>query len=286
MRALFEKIPASPTQSFRVEERRISRFDSPWHFHPEIELTCILESRGRRFVGDSAERFAEGDLVLLGPNLPHFWHNEDSQLPKTKAHSIVVQFDLNFLGPAVWEKPEFAAIRRLLTRANRGLHFPGASSRLVVGRLRLLTKASGLHALTELLHILHLLAEARGGRSLATAAYEPSLNRQAEARLARVYAYLMENFRRPLTLAQIARIACMTPEAFSRYFKRVTGRNVSVFLTELRIDYAARLLRESNHSISDTSGEAGFVTLSSFNRHFRERMNCTPRHYRQVYRES
>ncbi|MGH8019505.1 MAG: cupin domain-containing protein, partial [Opitutaceae bacterium] len=103
MRARFEKIPSDPQRSFRATDLRLPRFDAPWHFHPEIELTLILASRGRRFVGDRIERFAEGDLVLLGPNLPHFWHNDQKQRSEvTTAHAIVVQFSPDFLGADLW----------------------------------------------------------------------------------------------------------------------------------------------------------------------------------------
>jgi AraC-like DNA-binding protein len=285
MYAHFEKIIVAPTQSFRIEERSIARFDAPWHFHPEIELTHIVESRGRRFVGDSVEAFVEGDLVLLGPNLPHFWHNEDQQQSGAKAHSIVVQFKASFMGEQFWESPEFAELRRLLRRASRGLSFPGAPIPEITARLQNLTKLAALPALAELLTILHLLTHARNIRPLASSAYEPILDHLAEARFARVHAFLMQGFRAPLSLSEIAVVACMTPEAFSRYFKRMTGRNVSVFIAQLRIDYAASFLRETTHPIGDIAANSGFATLSSFNRHFLERMRCTPRQYRLVYQE-
>lgn len=273
------------SRSFHVEERSIARFDAPWHFHPEIELTLIVASRGRRFVGDSIEPFAEGDLVLLGPNLPHFWHNEGRQPPGAKAHSVVTQFRRDFLGPEIWAKPEFSAVRNLCARSVRGLQFPGPAGRQAAARLRALPALEGLPRLLELLAVLGLLAAARGSRPLASAAYVPSIDSRAEERLARVYTFLMRNFRDSLSLTQIARVAAMTPEAFSRYFKRATGRNVSVFLNELRIDHAGRRLRETPCRVADIAAEAGFPALSNFNRRFRERTGFTPRAYRAAFAE-
>lgn len=283
MLARYEKISPDPTRSFHVEERRIARFDAPWHFHPEFELTSIVESRGRRFVGDSIAPFSEGDLVLIGPNLPHFWHNEGHQPAGAKAHSVVVQFNSDFLGTVLMQKPELAGVQKLLQRAARGLHFSNPADRIVSVRLLQLARLDGLPALLEFLAILHELAHAHGARPLASTTYEPSLDRQAEQRLARTYTFLMKHFRDPLTLAQIARVASMNPEAFSRYFKRVTGRNVSVFLMELRLDFAGQLLRETTLRISDIAAESGFATLSSFNRRFRTRQGCTPRDYRRTF---
>lgn len=285
MRARFEKIPLDHARSFRIEERQLPRFDAPWHFHPEIELTLIVNGRGRRFVGDSSERFSEGDLVLLGPNLPHFWHSDEHGTRRLRAHSVVVQFPYEFLGPELWCKPEFAEVEKLIRRSARGLQFRGPDARQAAARLRALTTLKGLPALVELLSILEFLAHARRTRPLASSAHVPSLDRRSEQRLARVYDFLMRNFRERLTLAEIARVGSMSPEAFSRYFKRATGRNLSVFLNELRTDYASRQLRETNRLVSDIAVEAGFPTLSSFNRRFRERMHCTPRAYRREHSE-
>ncbi len=285
MRARFEKVSVDATRSFVWLERRLARFDAPWHFHPEIELTLIVASHGRRFVGDSIEPFAEGDLVLLGPNLPHFWHTAGAQPPGSRAHSIVVQFREDFLGPAWWERPEFAAIHALLRRAARGIQFRGAAARSVAGVLREARPRSGLPALLQLASVLGTLAGASGARPLASAAYEPSLDRRSEERLARVYAHLMRNFREPVSLVQTARVAAMNPQAFSRYFKRATGRNFSAFLNGLRLDRAGELLRESSRTIADVAAESGFATLSSFNRRFRERQGSTPREYRRAYAE-
>lgn len=285
MLARFEKIPAPAHRSFHHRELRVARFDAPWHFHPEIELTLIVAGRGRRFVGDSIEPFAEGDLVLLGPNLPHFWRSEGHPAGgrRHSAQAVVVQFPADFLGGDLWTKPEFAAIHRLLGRAQRGIHFTGAKAHAAAARLRGLGARRQCPAVLELLAILDLLASARRAQPLASEAYEPGLDRHAERRLARVYHFLLEHCLEPLTLAEIARVAAMTPAGFSRYFKRATGRNVSAFLNELRVDHAARLLRETTDGITRIAGAAGFPTLSNFNRRFRERLRCAPRDYRRVF---
>ncbi len=282
MRARFEKIRTPPNRSFYVEERRLARFDAPWHFHPEIELTLIVASRGRRFVGDSIERFGEGDLVLLGPNLPHFWHNDSRQPVARPARAVVVQILPDFLGSDLWTKPEFVGVRRLLARSTRGLHFTGRNAVAAREKLRSLPGRGGLKAVCALFEILEILATTRQVRALASAVYSPNLDRRSEARLARVYGYLISNFSETITLAEVARVAAMTPAAFSRYFKRATGRNVSVFINELRIDHAAKLLSETGRGVAAIAADAGFATLSNFNRRFLERMHCTPREYRHA----
>src|ERR1700722_4768613 len=169
MRPKFEKILSPPHRSFVVEEWHIRRFDAPWHFHPELELTSVMQGRGRRFVGDSIESFVQGDLVLLGPNLPHFWHSEGG--PRAPwARSIVVQFRENFLGPAFLATPELAGVRRLMARASRGLCFTGRRAEAVAHKVSGLANREGLDALTELLRIFGELSTIRS-RPLASESY-------------------------------------------------------------------------------------------------------------------
>lgn len=281
MRARIENILPEPGRSFYVVERRIQRFDAPWHFHPEIELTYIIASRGRRFVGDSIEPFAPGDLVLLGSNLPHFWHNEAPRPGDGAAHSIVVQFRRDFMGAAFLAKPECRRVRQLLDRAGRGLVFPTRRLPETARRLEALSRAQGLPALTLLLEILDALSRVRG-RPLATELYAPSVDLAAASRLMRVYDFMLSHYREPVTLAELARAGAMTPAAFSRFFKRSTGRNVSTVLNELRIGHAVRLLQETDLSVTEIALTAGFPTLSNFNRRFRELRSCTPRAFRRA----
>ena len=279
MRARFEKVADDPQRSFQAREWRLERFDAPWHFHPEIELTLIVEGSGRRFVGDSIEPFEAGDLVMLGSGLPHFWQSGGEAV----AHSVVVQFRSDFLGGSIWEKPEFERIRRLIARAGRGLHFTGASAIEVAAGMRTLPDLTGMTGLARLLALLDKLAGIRRARPLASAVYAPVLNRQAEERISRVYAYAAEHFRDEVTLADLARAAAMSPAAFSRYFKHTTGRAPSDFLNDLRVEQACRQLRESNHTVTWIATDVGFATVTNFNRRFRERIGTTPRDYRRSF---
>jgi AraC-like DNA-binding protein len=73
----------------------------------------------------------------------------------------------------------------------------------------------------------------------------------------------------------------MSPAAFSRFFKRVSGRGLWEFLTELRVEHAAALLRETGDGVIRIAMESGFGSLSSFNRQFYQRFGCAPRAYRR-----
>ncbi len=52
-------------------------FDKPWHFHKEYELVLIDKAQGTRFIGDHVSHFKDGNLALIGPNIPHLYRNSE-----------------------------------------------------------------------------------------------------------------------------------------------------------------------------------------------------------------
>jgi len=101
-------------QSFIFRKFDKSAFDAPYHFHPEYELTCILKGTGKRYAGSHMADFSAGDLVFLGPNLPHCWKLDQEKDEQTEASAIVVQFDGTFLGDTFFNKSELRQIKKLL----------------------------------------------------------------------------------------------------------------------------------------------------------------------------
>jgi len=75
MKAIYEHISTGGHASFAFRTFSVRGFPFKWHFHPEYELTLIPKGRGKRFVGDHIDDYTAGDLVLLGPNLPHTWYS-------------------------------------------------------------------------------------------------------------------------------------------------------------------------------------------------------------------
>ena len=121
MKAFYEKILPLDSSSFHVYSYEKEEFDSPWHYHPEYELTYILSSKGVRYVGNHFENFMEGDLVLLGPNLPHCWKNSGKQT--VKASAVVIQWKDDLLGKDWLKKNEFESIHKLLQASGMGIKF-------------------------------------------------------------------------------------------------------------------------------------------------------------------
>lgn len=282
MQAKFERVRLGPGRSLKILEISQPKFDAEWHFHPEWELTWIREGRGRRCVGDFTEPFAAGDLVLVGPELPHFWFSE--ALNEGQSRALVVQFPRDFPGEGLLSLPEMSELGRMLKRARRGLCFSGRRAKEACRRLERLMIIEPFDAVMEFLGVLGVLASARS-RPIAGPAYELPSGRGAQTRLGRFYAFMMGHFREPLTLAQIGEAVSMSPSACSRFFVKATGCGLWEFLAQLRLDHAASMLRAGDDGIAEIAFESGFLTLSSFNRHFRKRHACSPREYRDAFRQ-
>ncbi len=285
MQAVVEKVLLRENESFACREISVERFTAPWHVHPEYELTLIEHSSGTRLIGDSIEHFAAGDLVLVGGGLPHCWLNADSP-PDQNARAIVAQFTPDCLGARFFDVPELRPVQSLLQRAARGLSFHGKVLRAVQRELRRLLVARTSTRVLGFLSVLGQLAEAREAVPLSSPSYKPVEPTHSAARLERVHRFLMSEYKREISLIEVAAVAHMTTEAFCRYFRRTSGRTLTQFLNELRIGHACRLLVDCDASAAQACYSSGYNNLSHFNRQFLRIVGCTPSAYRKKYAQS
>ncbi|MCK9639796.1 MAG: AraC family transcriptional regulator [Prolixibacteraceae bacterium] len=289
MKATYQKILLSEGSSFLATRLILPRFHSEYHFHPEYELKYVIESKGKRFVGDTIENFQEGDLILLGPNIPHYWKNDavHDQTDLMKAKAVVVLFSEDFLGDKFFTVQEMIPIMELLRKSNAGLVFPNAINGPIPVMLEELPNSTGPLRIILMLEILAELAKAES-RKLLTEEFSsgtPFLdaNSPSFVRLQKVHHYVIKNFYSPLQIEDVAQIANMTPHAFCKYFKKSTKKTFMTFLNELRVCHAKKLLIENRIPISQICIESGFNNISNFNRQFKTGTNMTPSDFKAMY---
>lgn len=249
-----------------------------WHFHPEYEIVYISNGRGKRHIGDHISHFGEGDLIFLGPNLPHFGFTEEV----FEAHlEIVVQMKEDFLGSEFVQKPEMAAIRQLFERSRQGLSFGGTLKHVVGQKLQEMMGMNSFDRLISLLSVLQTMAKSADYEMLKAKGFALEVNAQDQERIQAIYQYVQANFQEEVNLEQAARLANMTVPAFCRYFKKLTRKTFSQFTNEFRIAHACRMLGDDNLTIAAVSFESGFNNLSHFNRQFKNITGLSPRAYRK-----
>ncbi len=274
---MLEHVPLSGPASVALREFRQPAFRRPWHQHPEIELTWILQGSGLRYVGDSVEPFRAGDFCLLGRNLPHTWLSPEDE--KGPVRSLVVQFDPERWGTAWSALPEFARIADLFERAGRGLCFGSALADRARGLL--FRRDTPLGQFTALLDILEELAEHSSARPLSFAPWARNRRMNSDPRIRTILAFLSKQAAGPIQQKDAARLVHLSPAAFSRFFRRAVGKTFGAYLTDLRLSDACRRLLETDHSISRIAFDAGFDNLSTFNRSFRLARGMSPRAFRR-----
>ena len=157
MKASFESIQSSEHASFIIRKFEEERFSAPYHFHPEYELTLIVRGVGKRYVGTHMNDYAEGDLVLLGCNLPHCWKTAPGGNGATSV-SIVVHFQKDFLGKDFFSAPETRRILQLLNNSRHGIQFTGDTKDLQLHMQNLLQEPDTFKRLISLLALLQALA--------------------------------------------------------------------------------------------------------------------------------
>ncbi|MBR7915819.1 AraC family transcriptional regulator [Burkholderia vietnamiensis] len=291
MKPQYEHVTYAPGCSIRVYHRQLARIPFEWHRHPEYELALTLNSRGRRFIGDHVARYADDDLVLVPPNLPHTWSSNariDRAAPEV---ALVVWFDGDWAHRVADCCAEYAPLRSLLRRAASGLAFDADTARAMRARLPRLLDASPRVRLAAVLDTLAELAEA-GGEPLAGAHAYSRSERIASSvdasapeaeRVERVLDAIDRRFHEPLRIDALAAIAHLSERSLQRLFARHLGESVGRYLQRLRLAHACRHLAGSDWPVATVAARCGIPNVANFNRQFLAARGMTPRAYRRLF---
>uniref|UniRef100_UPI003593E021 AraC family transcriptional regulator n=1 Tax=Aquiflexum sp. TaxID=1872584 RepID=UPI003593E021 len=241
---------------------------------------------GTRFIGDSIEAFEDGDLVLVGPNLPHVWRSDKKYYennPERKVELILTQFLKDFAGKDFFNLPEMTSLREFLDDANQGVQILGKTREAVSKKLIDLTNFTGGEKLLEFISILNFIAKTKEYKVLSSLGFIDSYQSKGAERINKIHDYIMNNFMEDISLEQAADIANMNETAFCRYFKSTTLKTFTQFLNEVRIGYACKLLLHQNLNIASVGYESGFKNISYFHRVFKNSLGVTPQQYQKIH---
>lgn len=279
MKAQLERIEPGFGSSFTLRQfNRNENCGTQWHFHPEYEIVYISRGRGKRHIGNHISYFDDGDLIFLGPDLPHFGFSEEIREDHLE---IVLQMKEDFLGTHFLERPEMADIKKLFERSRQGISFHPEIRALVGDKLQSLFHLPSFERLMALLEILHDLALTKSYDLLGATGFPVEVDAQQFERIQKIYEYVGSNFREQIGLEEVASEVNMTVPAFCRYLKRWTGKTFTQFVNEFRVAHACQLLADEHRSIAEVSFESGFNNLSHFNKQFRKISGTTPRDFRK-----
>ncbi len=287
MKPILEKVPNYLDSTLAVKREIIPNMIYPWHYHPEGELIYVKESYGTRLMGDHIGYFNHGDMVLIGPNLPHVWKNDNDfyQGDESKVVDVyVIHFLIDEIAPVLMNLPEARDIKKMLKQSSQGLMITGKTNFLVSKKIESLYQTKGFGRVLIFLEILNLLSQSGDLQPLSSKGYN-RVSTYDQERIGIVYDYVMSNFREEIRVDHIANLVHLTKSSFCRYFKSRTTKTFTEFLNEVRIGKACRLLTHEEHPITKVSDMVGFKNISYFNRQFKKITGITPKQYYKTYKK-
>ncbi|AZA57749.1 MULTISPECIES: AraC family transcriptional regulator [Chryseobacterium] len=251
-----------------------------WHYHPEVELIFVCKGSGKRQIGSNISYFSDGDLVLIGSNLPHCGLTNENT---NNDYEMVIQFKPDFLGENIWETPEMQRISALLEKSKAGIVFEENIKKTVGKKIAEMHEMSSLNKLLTFLEILDELATTQNYRILNAGKYYLQTQVEDNERINHIFNYVKDHFKEQITLEEIADLANMKVPSFCRYFKKITNKTFTQFVNEYRITHSLKLLAEQPLSITEVCFESGFNNFSYFNKTFKEYIKKSPSQYRKEF---
>jgi len=265
--------------SFRLLHTKTTAEKFPWqyHYHPEYEIVCVLNGDGTRHVGNHFSTYENGDLVLMGPNLPHSGFG-------LNAHGIheeiVVQIKDEVFKESILTRPEMNDISLLLEKAKYGLWFYGNTKMKVTKKFKKLIKLSAFEKYLELLSALYVMAASNEYELLNPNVDLSSLLKKNNSRLQNIFTYVEQHYNEEVNIKKVAAIANLSVPSFCNYFKKLMNCTFTDFINQYRIQRACALMQHEK-SVTEISYDCGFNNVAYFNKVFKGIMKKTPTEYKR-----
>jgi AraC-like DNA-binding protein len=251
-----------------------------WHYHDEYELHLITATSGKVFVGDWIGPFQPGQLVLIGPRLPHNWVSMDLPDGGVPQRDLVIQFSHAPLVRASETIPELAEVLPLLEHAKHGIEFFGLSA-AAEAHWHKVKGSRGLKRFTAFCDFMSDLAACTDYRLLSAVQLQSTDDDASLDQIDAVVNRITDQLANDHSAAALAAELGMSESKFSRFFRKATGNTFTDFLNRVRISRACQLLMDTDQQVNHVCYEVGFNNVANFNRRFLEIKGMTPSEFRR-----
>ena len=280
-----EITPLTQNDCFTIFSRVKKEFSFPLHYHEELELNLIINAKGaRRIVGDHIDTIDDLELVLVGPNLYHAWFTHQCLSEEIK--EVTIQWHKDLFEDKLLRRNQLSFIRNMLERSQKGILFSRDTTTALAPRILSLNQKHGFDSVLELMSILHDLSISRNMRTLSDASFTNEHFTYNSRRIEKAFEYMNNNYDKPISLGEVARVVNMTEVSFSRFIKKRTGNTFIDSLNEIRLGHVSRMLIDTTHSVSEIAYKCGFNNMANFNRTFKNKKGCTPNEFRDNYSDN
>ncbi|MDP1816337.1 MAG: AraC family transcriptional regulator [Leadbetterella sp.] len=283
MEPILQRLPLSKDLSYIYERYESPFFETPWHYHDEFEIVLCDGGFGKKVIGNHTSEYKEGDLILIGSKLPHWFRADETfymHAAFPRPASIVIQFRSDSFGESFFDLVEMTPVRSLLEKAKFGLEFKGYAKELINKIIKENIHKSSLEKFLSLFEIFQLMAESKEQQTLSEIGME-GISKKDSERMSIIFDQILKNFKEPVSVEDLAQKVNLTKAAFCRYFKARTQKTFVEYLMQVRINHACKLLKETDLSVLEICYESGFNNLSNFNRQFLKLTKQNPKAFRK-----
>ncbi|WP_429048943.1 AraC family transcriptional regulator [Chitinophaga sp. W3I9] len=269
---------------YLIKEITQPYFSTEFHFHHECQLVYVVESAGRRIIGDNISYFESGELIFVGSGTPHVWHNEQKYFEgkdKLQARSLALYISPDLLVEHLSPFANTSTVKTWLKKAQRGIQFHGKAKAEILALMRQMLEQQDLLQTISFMTLMQKMMATKEYKLLAGTNYVNLYNDKDQSRMDDIFKYIFRHFKRDIPLSEIAAVAGINVHSFCRFFKSRTQKSFTHFVNELRIGYACRLLQEKEMSMVELSNKCGYRNTTHFNRFFKKIKGKTPREYKR-----
>ena len=243
------------------------------------ELSWIITGSGMRVIGDTTEKFASGEVVLIPPKIPHCWYfDHEITDKKGKIANISLFFENNFLNICSDCFPELHEHCQKINELTGAIRFSGAKLNGIISILKKMRKENEAERIASIIKLIITIAE--DGDSQCIVGKYQKIDKDKK-RLHEIQVFVICNAKRNITLSDIAHHIGMNRSSFCIFFKKMTGKTFINYLNEIRIELACQLLKDSENNITDICYETGFNDISYFSRTFKRLKKVSPTEYKR-----
>ncbi len=255
-----------------------------YHRHRALEIIIPIEGWYKVYSQNECHTIEKGDIMIIPPFEMH-----KIEAPKEGCRFIYL-IDLGDLT----EMSGFTGIKPLFTKLLHITHdtYPQICDELLrlLGHMRDEYFSSAefyeLSIFSDLYRLFVLIGRDHLKKTDAFAGLSQITKKEYLHRFNSVLNYINEYYAEDLTLEMVAEHSGFSKFHFSRLFKKYTNTTFYDYLIYKRLQAAEQLLAEADLSITDIALRTGFSSISTFNRTFKRKKNCTPREYRMMCRQN
>ncbi len=259
------------------------------HRHDEWQITFIERGEGTLITGSEMHAFKAGDIFVIGSKMPHLFKSNPDYFkgdPELSIKACSIYFNPEGILASLFNLPEMKTLKTFFKKHKEGFKVPFKASKNIASHILDIQYATGSSVMFGFLKLMDRLQEMDDQvKPLCSKTYSLNVSESEGRRLSKIINYIMGRYNTQLSLEEIADIAFMTPQAFCRYFKKHTGHTFVSFLNEVRVNDACKnlIFREHAGCISEVAYNAGFNSITNFNRVFRTVTGHSPRGYIDSY---